>query len=86
MRFMMITKNQFKRGMLAVESRAEHPPVTWSRYHGEKDGHFDIIKMEHTELEHARESGNHAEVLNELLDLAAACVCAYQAMTCDKGR
>lgn len=74
-----------RRTTLEVEGRIEHHPLTWAPYLGQKHGLFDIIEMEHRELEAMRESGTHQQVVKELIDLAAAATMAANRMTCAEG-
>lgn len=74
--------NGYARTLHEIGERAENPPLTWAPYKGKRHGLFEIIEMEHAELQAMRESGTHPQVVKELVDLAAACMCAAHKMTC----
>lgn len=63
-----------------VESRAKHYPKTWDSHIGKSGGRMAIVEMEYSELMSVKSSGSHAEIERELLDLAAACICALHKM------
>lgn len=65
-----------------VEEVLEHKPETWAPYETEKNGLFDIITMEYTELMQIKETRPHGEVVTALSHLAAAATNALSKMTC----
>lgn len=75
-------RDSYARTLHEIGERAETPPLTWAPYMGQRHGLFDIIEMEHAELQAMRESGTHQQIIKELVDLAAACMCAAHKMTC----
>lgn len=64
----------------AVHARLENPPATWSAYAGHPNSVMAIIDMEHQELAYAKASGDPVAIEKELVDLAAACICALNAL------
>lgn len=81
--YLVITpRHRTQRTLHEVGERIEEPPLTWAPYRGKKHGLFEIVEMEYRELQAMRESGTHAQVVKELIDLAAAATLAANLMTC----
>lgn len=74
--------DSYERTSDAVEDRMENPPHTWAAYAAKPHGLFDIIEMEHRELQAMRETGTHKQIVKELVDLSAAAAMAAHKMTC----
>lgn len=79
-------KDEYKRDLKLVEHVLKHHPETWDTYHGKKDGYFDIIEMEINEMHNKRANSPHHEYVRELIHVAAACINAHHAMTCEEDK
>lgn len=66
--------------MADVHERMESPPHTWKEYHGKPGGMMSIVEMEYRELMTRKGEGSVTGMKKELIDLAAACICAAEKM------
>ena len=80
MEYVLVSK--YRRDMLEVHKLIEHPPSTWAKYAGAKEGYQHIIEMEMKELEKNHLDGDYHGYVENLIHVAAACVWAHNNMTC----
>lgn len=66
--------------MAEVMDRTKHYPKTWAAHIDKPGGLMAIVEMEYKELMAEKASGSHHEIVDELTDLAAACICAIHEM------
>ena len=81
MGYVLVSK--YRRDMLDVHKLIEHPPSTWSKYIGVKDGYQSIIEMEMAELEQNHKDDDYHGYIENLIHVAAACIWAHNQMTCE---
>lgn len=73
---------RYHRDFEEVKRVMHNPPPTWAQYEGDPQKHRKIIDMEIGEMNAAKERGDHRDYTENLIHVAAACLCAHHAMTC----
>lgn len=82
--YVVMKHDKHRHALKRVKEHCHEHPADWWEHHGKKDKWHDIIMMEMEQLKHKREHAPHHEYVEEFIDLAAACVCAYHEMTCEE--
>lgn len=82
--FLLIERNDMAGDFKAVSRVLRHPPHSWDKYADDPKKHSKIIAMEAQELKECMEEGDYHCYVENLIHVAAACLSAHHAMTCDK--